>query len=232
MILNKVLFPLSFHVFHYKYITLGEFYSTHIRSDTGYFSVDREALDNAHHDEVLRPHSLHVLLFIPWILRKWRARVPTPDFNRTGSHDWLLHDIRFWANNFCFPCYSLCQTTSGEAAFQGSTTQNSDSFLSFFLIGLFHQLWLWFFGKWMSRWYVRSLWNKEIIRAKLKLYWKDPEPVDEWDDVLDASQEGPICNQFNYFAKSIAGTEDCLKLNVYTHDVSFSFFLLKKCLLL
>lgn len=50
-------------------------------------------------------------------------------------------------------------------------------------------------------------------------------PTDKWDDVLDASQEGPKCNQFNWFTKGIEGVEDCLKLNVYTHDVSFFIFI-------
>ena len=53
------------------------------------------------------------------------------------------------------------------------------------------------------------------------LYWKDPEPAEEWVGVLDATREGPICNQFNFFINGFGGTEDCLKLNVYTHDVSF-----------
>jgi len=51
------------------------------------------------------------------------------------------------------------------------------------------------------------------------LRFKDPLPAEEWEDVLDASQEGPSCTQFNWFTKSFMGTEDCLKLNVYTHDV-------------
>jgi len=50
------------------------------------------------------------------------------------------------------------------------------------------------------------------------LRFKDPEPAEEWAGVLDATREGPICNQFNFFLNGFGGTEDCLKLNVYTHD--------------
>ncbi|XP_043472364.1 esterase E4-like [Leptopilina heterotoma] len=45
-----------------------------------------------------------------------------------------------------------------------------------------------------------------------KLRFQPPVPVKPWNDVFDASKEGPACPQFNYTIMS----EDCLRLNVYT----------------
>ncbi|XP_046639314.1 venom carboxylesterase-6-like isoform X1 [Daphnia pulicaria] len=50
------------------------------------------------------------------------------------------------------------------------------------------------------------------------LRFKDPIPAKSWDEVLDASREGPICTQFNSIMADgfVHGQEDCLYLNVYT----------------
>ena len=37
--------------------------------------------------------------------------------------------------------------------------------------------------------------------------------------ILDATHEGPKCLQYEFYEQKIAGTEDCLTLNVYTQDV-------------
>jgi carboxylesterase type B len=50
---------------------------------------------------------------------------------------------------------------------------------------------------------------------------KDPVPAKPWDEVLDASREGPICTQFNSIMADgfVHGQEDCLYLSVYTSQV-------------
>ena len=52
-----------------------------------------------------------------------------------------------------------------------------------------------------------------------RLRFKDPVPAAPWFGVLDVTGEGPICISRNPFNLIINGTEDCLKLNVYTHQV-------------
>ncbi|XP_018575847.1 esterase E4-like [Anoplophora glabripennis] len=51
------------------------------------------------------------------------------------------------------------------------------------------------------------------------LRFKAPEPPEKWEGVLDATQDGPVCIQKNYFFANpvVEGQEDCLYLNVYTH---------------
>nr|WCC58156.1 carboxylesterase [Pharsalia antennata] len=51
------------------------------------------------------------------------------------------------------------------------------------------------------------------------LRFKAPEPPEKWNGILDATQDGPICIQKNYFFANpiVEGQEDCLYLNVYTH---------------
>ena len=44
--------------------------------------------------------------------------------------------------------------------------------------------------------------------------------VDPWNDqILDGTKEGPKCVQINEFTHAVEGVEDCLKLNIYTHNV-------------
>ncbi|PSN44753.1 hypothetical protein C0J52_10737 [Blattella germanica] len=43
-----------------------------------------------------------------------------------------------------------------------------------------------------------------------------PEPAESWRGVRNATKEGPICPQLNFFNKTFQGDEDCLYLNVYT----------------
>lgn len=49
--------------------------------------------------------------------------------------------------------------------------------------------------------------------------FKDPEPVKPWSDrfLFDGTAEGPFCTQLNMMMQ-IVGQEDCLALNVYTHQ--------------
>ncbi|KAM3964224.1 juvenile hormone esterase [Aphomia sociella] len=54
-----------------------------------------------------------------------------------------------------------------------------------------------------------------------KLRFKAPEPPDPWEGVLDASQHGPVCPQYNERMDRIEeGSEDCLYLNVYTKTLT------------
>lgn len=50
-------------------------------------------------------------------------------------------------------------------------------------------------------------------------FLQPPVPVKPWDEVFDASEEGPACPQLNYTINSTM-SEDCLRLNVYTTKVT------------
>ncbi|XP_046639107.1 venom carboxylesterase-6-like isoform X1 [Daphnia pulicaria] len=51
------------------------------------------------------------------------------------------------------------------------------------------------------------------------LRFRDPEPADPWvGKVLDASRDEPTCIQYNGIIRIFLGEEDCLTLNVYTHN--------------
>ncbi|XP_011141919.1 esterase E4 isoform X2 [Harpegnathos saltator] len=52
-----------------------------------------------------------------------------------------------------------------------------------------------------------------------KLRFKDPQPMDSWTGVRDASKFGGISLQMDLLTREIVGTEDCLYLNVYATDV-------------
>lgn len=45
-----------------------------------------------------------------------------------------------------------------------------------------------------------------------------PEPVDSWEGVFQATDLGPECPTMNAIS-GIEGTEDCLRINVYTPQV-------------
>ena len=48
------------------------------------------------------------------------------------------------------------------------------------------------------------------------LRWKPPQPINSWNDILDASAFSPICYQDSYIdAANYTQSEDCLYLNVY-----------------
>ncbi|GLV38634.1 Juvenile hormone esterase [Carabus blaptoides fortunei] len=51
--------------------------------------------------------------------------------------------------------------------------------------------------------------------------FKEPEPIEPWIGTLDTKQDAPYCIQKNYLVKDpvVEGQEDCLYLNVYTHDM-------------
>lgn len=52
-----------------------------------------------------------------------------------------------------------------------------------------------------------------------ELRFKAPEPVDPWTTVFDATDDGPMCVQYRDDDYSDV-SEDCLRLNVYSHSVS------------
>ncbi len=45
-----------------------------------------------------------------------------------------------------------------------------------------------------------------------------PEPIEQWDKIFDATRDGPMCPQPTDDNTEIS--EDCLRLNIYTHDVN------------
>lgn len=52
------------------------------------------------------------------------------------------------------------------------------------------------------------------------LRFKAPQPPIPWDEVRKATQHGPVCPQYDFFAnRFIEGNEDCLYLNVYTPEL-------------
>ncbi|XP_075212855.1 esterase FE4-like [Lycorma delicatula] len=59
------------------------------------------------------------------------------------------------------------------------------------------------------------------------LRFKNPEPVEHWHNLIDATKESELCLQMfpSLLGKSIKGSEDCLYLNIYTtqfpdHDIT------------
>lgn len=52
------------------------------------------------------------------------------------------------------------------------------------------------------------------------LRFKAPQPATKWADTLSCENFGNIASQFDGGKKGLAGTEDCLTLNVYTPTVS------------
>ncbi|XP_049961935.1 venom carboxylesterase-6-like [Schistocerca serialis cubense] len=47
-----------------------------------------------------------------------------------------------------------------------------------------------------------------------------PIPPEKWDDVLNATKEGSPCPQLTYPELKYRGKEDCLYLNIFTHQIS------------
>ncbi|XP_047990815.1 juvenile hormone esterase-like [Leguminivora glycinivorella] len=53
-----------------------------------------------------------------------------------------------------------------------------------------------------------------------KLRFKAPQPPIPWEGIRKATQHGPVCPQYDFFAnKFVEGSEDCLYLNVYTPEL-------------
>lgn len=53
-----------------------------------------------------------------------------------------------------------------------------------------------------------------------KLRFQAPVPVAAWSDVFDATVDGPMCMQYSPDNDYSNMSEDCLRLNVYSHNVS------------
>lgn len=52
------------------------------------------------------------------------------------------------------------------------------------------------------------------------LRFRSPVPVEAWSDVFDATADGPMCVQYCPDNDYSDISEDCLRLNVYSHNVS------------
>ena len=49
---------------------------------------------------------------------------------------------------------------------------------------------------------------------------KEPVAVGPWTgEVLDASLEGPTCIHYDDLLQKVIGVEECLRLNIYAHEV-------------
>lgn len=51
------------------------------------------------------------------------------------------------------------------------------------------------------------------------LRFRAPVPAEPWSDVFDATQDGPRCVQYRANNDYSVVSEDCLRLNVYSHNV-------------
>lgn len=51
------------------------------------------------------------------------------------------------------------------------------------------------------------------------LRFKAPVPVDQWNDTLDATREGPVPYYVKTFFEGLPRSEDCLHLNIYSKNV-------------
>ncbi|GAB0093820.1 hypothetical protein DMENIID0001_089980 [Sergentomyia squamirostris] len=70
-------------------------------------------------------------------------------------------------------------------------------------------------------WGTKYLSFRKIPYAKPpigNLRFKDPEPIDPWNDILDCTVESPGCSQKMMFADFFLGEEDCLHLSVFTKN--------------
>nr|XP_033328389.1 crystal protein-like [Megalopta genalis] len=68
-----------------------------------------------------------------------------------------------------------------------------------------------------------ALGNAAMKDQVLALKWA-PVPIAPWTEVLDATEEGPICPQIDKLirrALAPTGDEDCLRLNVYSPALNF-----------
>lgn len=55
---------------------------------------------------------------------------------------------------------------------------------------------------------------------KPKNILKAPIPIEPWNDILDATDDGPMCVQENSDESRMTEmSEDCLRINVYTHNL-------------
>lgn len=45
--------------------------------------------------------------------------------------------------------------------------------------------------------------------------FKDPEPLEPWSGIRDASKHGDVCAQNDTLFRQLKGSDDCLYLNVY-----------------
>lgn len=53
-----------------------------------------------------------------------------------------------------------------------------------------------------------------------QLRFKDPEPIDDWTEVIDATKQGQPCYGKNILDNSVQGDDDSLHINVFTKSVS------------
>jgi carboxylesterase type B len=53
------------------------------------------------------------------------------------------------------------------------------------------------------------------------IYIQPPEPPYKWRGLIDVTNYGSSCLQYEFLTHFLTGAEDCLNLNVYTHQASF-----------
>nr|AAC36245.1 carboxylesterase [Anisopteromalus calandrae] len=53
-----------------------------------------------------------------------------------------------------------------------------------------------------------------------ELRFKDPVPIEPWQEVREATEFGPMAAQFDVISKFSGGSDDCLYINVYTKKIN------------
>lgn len=58
---------------------------------------------------------------------------------------------------------------------------------------------------------------RQIVHILFLCFVQNPLPVKSWEGILDATKDSEICMQIDPFTTGVplAGSEDCLYLNVY-----------------
>ncbi|XP_058799349.1 uncharacterized protein LOC131668894 [Phymastichus coffea] len=52
-----------------------------------------------------------------------------------------------------------------------------------------------------------------------ELRFQEPQPVEPWTGIREATSHGPNCAQLDFIVFEVAGSDDCLYLNVYTRNI-------------
>lgn len=71
----------------------------------------------------------------------------------------------------------------------------------------------------ITRWFNLIKSSIPLITQVFLSFVQDPQKPSKWTEVLDATQEKSGCLSYDGFPKTLAGSEDCLYLNVFTKDI-------------